>query len=98
MKSTGLFLFLIGLIGIVYGFFMNTTVELSLDTIFNRNLESVHNIGLLNTQQNVFIVSSSLLVTGLIIYELGVFLNQQIQNNDLILKAIKELSKKDQTS
>ena len=76
MKIAGIILLIVGGIGFLYGFFMGTSVSGGWST------ERVHNIGLLNTRQNIFIFSGVLSVIGAIFIAIdGIKIKPQEEKN-----------------
>ena len=80
MKGVGILLFVIGLVGLVYGFLMPVTVE---------DVDRVVNIGLLNTRQNIIFVFAIVFAVGFLTFQLGVFLDEQSKQVDRLIKELK---------
>lgn len=73
MKSLGLLLLIIGGIGALLAFNMNTTVNTEAQYISGIYIPSqtVHNIGLMDERRNYLMISSLLVIVGIIMYVFG---------------------------
>ena len=74
MKTFGFFLIIGSILLGIYSFNMDTTVALdnSLSNDYTYSLpERVHNIGLMQERQNLFILSGVLFIAGVILISLG---------------------------
>lgn len=67
MRKIGIFVLVLGLIGLIFTLNMDTTVESGRG--FDRS--RVHNIGLMNEKQNYLLVSVAMAIAGVVILALG---------------------------